>query len=134
MSSATLAFGNVVVTSPTGVSALLGEFIIRCSNGDNATRNIRLRLAISGGASGSAAQRQMTRAGAPAPLLYNLFEDPTYTTVWTATTGGRPDDVLSVPGNGVAELRKPIFGRIPGSQVSVTPGAYADTLIATVRY
>jgi spore coat protein U-like protein len=134
MSSSTLSFGNIVVTTPAGTSALLGDFIVRCTNSDNGARNVRLRLAISAGASGSAAQRHMTRPGAAVPLLYNLYEDPAYTVVWAATTGGRPDEVLSVPGQGTAELRRQVFGRVPGNQAAVTPGSYADTLIATVRY
>lgn len=134
MSASTLAFGNVVPNSPSGLSALLGEFIVRCANGGNNARNVRLRLAISSGSSGTEAQRQMTRAGATVPLLYNLFEDAAYTSVWTATTGGRPDEVLNVPGRDTAELRRQVFGRIPGNQASVTPGLYADTLIAAVRY
>lgn len=134
ISSGTLAFGSVVPSSPAGVSMLLGDFIVRCSNTDVGSRNVRLRLAISAGNSGNAAQRQMTRAGAPVPLLYNLYEDAAYTTVWTATTGGRPDEVLSVPGSSTAELRRQIFGRIPGGQTTVMAGLYADTLIASVRY
>jgi spore coat protein U-like protein len=134
ISSGTLAFGNIVPTSPVGVSVLLGDFIVRCSNTDSGSRNVRLRLAISAGSSGNAAQRQMTRAGAPVSLLYNLYEDAAYTTVWTATTGGRPDEVLSVSGNSTAELRRQIFGRIPGGQTTVTAGLYSDTLIASVRY
>lgn len=128
------AFGNIVTTAPAGVGALLGEFVVRCANGDNVARNVRLRLAISAGASGSAGQRHMRQAGAPTPLLYNLFEDAAYTVVWTATTGGRPDEFLNVPARAVREIRRPIFGRVPGSQTAVTPGIYSDTLIATVRY
>jgi spore coat protein U-like protein len=134
MSSGVFAFGNIVPFSPTGVSALLGEFIVRCANSGSATRNVRLRLAISAGASGTAAQRHMTRAGAPVPLLYNLYEDPAYTTVWTAMTGGRPDETLSVPAGATAELRRQVYGRVPGSQTTVTAGVYSDTLVAEVRY
>lgn len=132
--SGVLSFGNVVVTAPAGVSTLLGEFIVRCVNVDNNSRNVRLRLAISAGNSGTAGQRQMRQAGAPAPLLYNLYEDAAYTVVWTASTGGRPDEFLTVPARSTTELRRSIFGRVPGRQTSVTPGLYSDTLVATVRY
>jgi spore coat protein U-like protein len=132
--SGLFSFGNVVPTSPAGVGALLGEFIIRCVNVDNQARNVRLRLAISGGSSGSAAQRQMQRTGAPTPLLYNLYEDAAYTVVWTATTGGRPDEFLNIPARTTTELRRPIFGKIPGSQTGVTVGLYSDQLLAIVRY
>jgi spore coat protein U-like protein len=132
--SGVLSFGNVVVTAPSGVSTLLGEFIVRCVNVDNGSRNVRLRLAISAGNSGTAGQRQMRQAGSPAPLLYNFYEDAAYTVVWTASTGGRPDEFLSVPARSTTELRRSIFGRVPGSQTSVTPGLYSDTLTATVRY
>lgn len=133
-SSGLFSFGNIVATSPAGVSALLGEFVIRCANVDNQSRNVRLRLAISGGNSGTAAQRQMRRAGAPAPLLYNLYEDAAYTVVWTADTGGRPDESLTIPARSTTELRRPIFGRVPGRQTTVTVGLYSDTLMAIVRY
>lgn len=132
--SGVLSFGNVVVTAPAGVSTLLGEFIVRCVNVDNNSRIVRLRLAISTGSSGTAGQRQMRQGGAPTPLLYNLYEDAAYTVVWTATTGGRPDEFLTIPARSTTEVRRPIFGRVPGRQTAVTPGLYSDTLIATVRY
>jgi spore coat protein U-like protein len=134
MSSGLFSFGNIVPFSPAGVSALLGEFIVRCANPGSNARNVRLRLAISAGASGTAAQRHMTRPGGTVPLLYNLYEDATYTTVWTAATGGRPDEVLNVPAGATAELRRQVFGRIPGSQTAVTVGRYSDVLVAEVRY
>jgi spore coat protein U-like protein len=132
--SGVLSFGNVVVTAPAGVSTLLGEFVVRCVNVDNQQRNVRLRLAISAGNSGTAGQRQMRQAGGLAPLVYNLYEDAAYTVVWTASTGGRPDEFLTIPARSTTELRRAIFGRVPGSQTSVTPGLYSDTLVATVRY
>lgn len=134
VSSGTLSFGNFVPYAPAGVNALLGDVIVRCSNPDDAAQTVRLRLAISAGASGNAGQRQMRRAGAPTPLLYNLYEDPAYTVVWTDRIGGRPDEVLGVPARGSSELRRPIFGRVPGGQTAVTVGMYSDSLIATVRY
>jgi spore coat protein U-like protein len=132
--SGLFSFGNVVAMAPAGVSTLLGEFVVRCSNVDNVARNVRLRLAISAGSSGTTSQRQMRQASAATPLLYNLFEDAGYTVVWTATTGGRPDEFLNLPARTTAEIRRPIFGRVPGRQTAVTPGLYSDTLIATVRY
>ena len=133
-SGGVLTFGNINVLSPAGVSTLLGDFIVRCANVDNQARNVRVRLAISAGGSGSTAQRQMRQASAPTPLLYNLYEDAAYTVVWTATTGGRPDEFLTISPRATSEIRRSIFGRIPGRQTTVTPGAYSDTLVATVRY
>jgi spore coat protein U-like protein len=129
-----LAFGPVNPISPLAVSTMLGEFVVRCTNSANASRNVRLRLAISAGNSGTAAQRQMRRAGSSVPLFYNLYEDAAYTLVWTASTGGRPDEVLEVPARGAAEIRRPIFGRIPGGQRTVSVGAYSDSLTVNVRY
>lgn len=134
VSSGTLSFGNIVPQAPAGVSALLGDFIVRCANPDNVARTVRLRLAISAGNSGNAGQRQLRRPAAPAPLLYNLFEDAAYSIVWTDTTAGRPDELLRLAPRSTGELRRPIFGRIPGNQTAVTAGLYSDTLIATVRY
>jgi spore coat protein U-like protein len=134
MSSGLFSFGNIVPFSPAGVSGLLGEFIVRCANPGNSARNVRLRLAISAGSSGTATQRHMTRPGGTVPLLYNLYEDATYTTVWTANTGGRPDEVLNIPAGATSELRRQVFGRIPGRQTAVTVGHYSDALVAEVRY
>ena len=133
-SAGVFSFGNVVTMSPAGVSALLGDFVVRCANVDNQARNVRLRLAISAGNSGTTGQRHMRKAGAATPLIYNLYEDAGYTVVWTATTGGRPDEFLTVPARSTSEVRRSIFGRIPGSQTTVVPGAYSDILVATVRY
>jgi spore coat protein U-like protein len=134
ISSAILAFGNIVPASPTATSALLGDFVVNCANAHPAAqdRTVTLRLTISAGSSGSEAQREMIRAGAGSPLLYNLYKDAAYTTVWPVTTSD--SESLIVPGQGSAELRRPIFGRVPGSQASVTPGLYSDTLTATVTY
>lgn len=134
VSAGTLSFGNVIPQAPAGTVALLGDFIVRCANPDNLTRTVRLRLAISAGNSGSTGQRQMRRGGSPTPLLYNVYEDAAYSIVWTDTTAGRPDELLRVAPRSTGELRRPIFGRIPGGQTTVTAGVYSDTLIATVRY
>ena len=132
ISSAILAFGNIVPASPTATSAMLGDFVVNCENQTGANRTVTLTMTISAGSSGSQAQREMIRAGAVSPLLYNLYQDAAYTTVWPVTTSA--SESLPVPRFGSAELRRPIFGRVPGSQAAVTPGLYSDSLTATVTY
>lgn len=134
LSPAVLAFGTYSPLAPGGIAMLLGEIVISCTNTrTNPTESIKVRAAISAGASGSTAQRQMVSASSPVPLLYNLFQDAGYTTVWTDSLGGSGID-LNVPRGGSAQMKLPVFGRVPASQSGVRPGAYVDSLVLTVRY
>lgn len=133
ISPGVLAFGQYSPLAPGGISMLLGEAVVTCTNArTNPTESIKIRAAISAGG-GTVAQRQMTSAGSPIPLLYNLFQDGSYTTVWSDSTGGPGIDLI-VPRGESRQLRLPVFGRVPGSQGGVRPGAYSDALVLTVRY
>ncbi len=134
MSPSTLAFGNYSPNLPGGVARLLGNAVVDCVNTRNNPPNqIAVRVSISAGGSGSVAQRRMTMGGSSVPLLYNLYTDATYTTVWPDSTTGR-GDVLSLPPGRSAELQLPVFGRIPAGQTTVRLGAYSDSLVLMVRY
>ncbi len=134
MSPGVLAFGTYSPLAPGGISMLLGEVVVSCTNTrTNPTENLKIRAGISAGSSGSVAQRQMTSASSPVPLLYNLFQDASYTTLWTDSTGGSGIN-LTVPQGESRQLKLPVFGRVPGNQGGVRPGAYSDALVLTVRY
>lgn len=134
MSPSTLAFGDYVPNAPGGVARLLGNVVVGCSNTRNNPPNqIALRISISAGQSGTTAQRHMTMPGSTPPLIYNLFTDPAYTSVWPDSTTGR-GEVLSVPPGQSAQLQLPVYGRIPAGQITVRMGAYSDSLVLTLRY
>jgi spore coat protein U-like protein len=134
MSPSTLAFGNYSPNLPGGVARLLGNVVVDCSNSRNTPPNqIAVRVSISAGQSGTIAQRKMTTPGSSTPLLYNLFADAAFTDVWTDSATGR-GSVLSIPPGTSARLQLPVYGRIPAGQIAVRIGAYADSLVLTLRY
>lgn len=72
--------------------------------------------------------RKMT-GPASAVLSYSLFSDTARTTNWGSTV---TTDTLAGVGTGAAQSLT-IYGRVPASQF-VTPGAYTDTITATVTF
>jgi spore coat protein U-like protein len=63
-------------------------------------------------------------------LSYSLYQNSTRTTNWGNTVG---TDTVSGTGTGNAQALN-VYGRIPGSQTSVVPGSYADTITVTLTY
>ena len=134
MSPGILSFGTYSPLAAGDLAMMLGEAVVTCSNSrTNPTEIVKVRAAISAGSSGSVAQRQMVSAASPVPLLYNLYQDGSYTSVWTDSLGGGGID-LTVLRGGSAQLRLPVFGRVPSRQSTVRPGAYSDSLVLTIRY
>jgi spore coat protein U-like protein len=84
-------------------------------------------VGLDGGGSGSVIARQM--ASGAAVLNYGLYQDAARTTNWGDTVG--TDTVAGVGGGGIQNIT--VYGRIPTSQF-VAPGAYSDTVTATVTY
>ena len=72
--------------------------------------------------------RSMT-GPASALLGYGLFQDAGHTLNWGQTAG---TDTVAGIGNGAAQPIT-VYGQIPASEL-VAPGAYADTITATVTY
>jgi spore coat protein U-like protein len=127
-----LNFGTYSPLSPAGISMLLGEVDITCSNDKKGKGEVvKIRPGISAGNSGNVAQRQM-KSGTTA-LLYNLYRDAAYSTIWTDGPGAPSYDLLVASGAS-AQLRLPVFGRVPGGQSGALPGAYFDTLVLSIRY
>jgi spore coat protein U-like protein len=62
-------------------------------------------------------------------LAYGLFRDAAFTQNWGITIG---TDTQVGTGNGSAQAIT-VFGQLPANQF-VTPGAYADTITATVTF
>jgi spore coat protein U-like protein len=97
---------------------------VTCTN--TTVFNIGLNAGTATGA--TVTTRKMT-SPALATLNYKLFRDSTRAQNWGNTVG---TDTLISQGNGAA-LQYGVFGQLSAGQF-VTPGAYADTIIATVTY
>jgi spore coat protein U-like protein len=97
---------------------------VTCTN--TTVFNIGLNAGTATGA--TVTTRKMT-GPASATLRYSLFRDSSRTQNWGNTVG---TDTLPSTGTGTAQMFN-VFGEIPAGQY-VAPGAYADTIIATVTY
>lgn len=115
-----MAFGiytGVVATSTSIVS-------VTCTN--TTPYNIGLSAGLATGA--TVTTRSMTGT-ASALLGYALFSDPARTVNWGLTIG---TNTVTGTGNGAAQPIT-VYGQVPAAQF-VAPGAYADTITATVTY
>jgi len=95
-----------------------------CSNGVPYT--VGLNAGVSTGA--TVTTRKMKGPGSDL-LAYSLFRDAARTLNWGVTVGA---DTVAGTGTGTAQTLT-VFGRIPASQF-VGPGAYADTITATLTF
>jgi spore coat protein U-like protein len=120
ITSASLGFGTYV-----GVVKDASAIItVRCSKGT--AYNVGLNAGAAPGATVST--RKMTGPGS-ALLSYNLFRDTGRTINWGNTIG---TDTRTGTGSGTNESVY-VYGRLPPQQ-RATPGAYTDTVIATITY
>lgn len=114
-----LAFGNY----SQAVLAAASSVTITCTLGT--PYNVGLDVGTGTGA--TIASRKMT-FGANL-LSYGLFSDPAHSVVWGPTIG---TNTVVGTATGLPQIL-PIYGQIPASQL-VGPGAYLDTITATVTY
>ncbi len=119
-----MAFGNTDTT---------GSVKVNC--GGVVGLLIPFNIAISAGASGSFANRQM-KSGSNA-LAYNLYTDASYTTIWG--DGSSSTQIISsgvtLDALGLSPAQNfYVYGRIPGRQTAAIPGVYADTISVTLTY
>jgi spore coat protein U-like protein len=122
ISAAAMAFGTYTGSStPVDQTA---DLTVSCTN--STTYEISLDDGTTAG--GSIATRKMARAGG-GTLDYRLYSDSGHTTVWGETAA---TDTVAGTGNGAAQTIT-VYGRVLASQLP-TPGAYADTVVATVTY
>ena len=120
VSATPLGFGNYTgVVDPASSTVT-----VTCTN--TTPYNVGLSAGLATGA--TVTTRKMT--GPAAALLgYELFSNAGHTTNWGLTIG---TDTVAGTGNGAAQPIT-IFGQIPAAEF-VAPGAYADTITATVTF
>ena len=113
--------GVAVATLPFDATTTLAW---RCSTGFN--------TAITIGPGGSGDQENRALLFGAIPLVYNLFTDVTFGTIWGDGTG--TTSTVAVVGTGMASVGNTIvYGRIPlaAAQAAVT-GIYTDTVLVTI--
>jgi spore coat protein U-like protein len=94
--------------------------------------NVSYAISLSSGSSGSALSRSMANGGST--LAYNLYTDPSRTSVWGNGAGGTVTRSNSyILGLFSKTDAFPIYGRIPPGQ-TVGAGSYSDSLVATVTF
>jgi spore coat protein U-like protein len=119
ISATAVAFG--VYTGAVATST--GTLTITCTN--TTPYNIGLSAGLATGATVTTRQMQ---GPAGALLNYVLTQDAAHATNWGNTTGSWEPGT----GNGAAQLVT-VYGQVAAGQ-SPTPGAYTDTVTATVNY
>jgi spore coat protein U-like protein len=120
VSATNLAFGTYTGAAATSTSAVS----VTCTN--STAYNVGLSSGLATGA--TVTTRQMTGPGS-ALLGYALFSDAGRTVNWGQTIG---TDTVTGTGNGSAQSIT-VYGQATAGQF-VTPGAYTDTITATVTY
>jgi spore coat protein U domain-containing protein, fimbrial subunit CupE1/2/3/6 len=120
ISATNLAFGTY-----TGVQvAQTSTISVTCTN--TTPYNVGLNPGTASGA--TVTTRKMTGPGG-ALLAYALYQDAGHTINWGQTVG---TDTEAGTGNGSAQALT-VYGLLTAGQY-VTPGAYVDTITATVTY
>jgi spore coat protein U-like protein len=115
-----LGFGTYV---PSAASAATSTISVTCTN--TTPYNVGLNAGVASGA--TVTNRSMTGPGS-ALLNYALTSDSGHTTNWGNSTGSW----VGGTGNGSAQALT-VYGQVAAGQY-VAPGAYSDTITATVNY
>ncbi len=125
MANCTISATNLAFGSYTGaLTNATSTISVTCTK--STTYNVGLDAGTSTGA--TVTTRKMT-GPAGATLAYALYQDSAHTINWGNTVS---TDTVSGTGNGSAQTLT-VYGEVPAGQ-SVTPGAYTDTITATITY
>ena len=119
-SNAPLAFGNFTGSAISATTTVM----VTCTN--TTPYNVGLDAGTSSGA--TVGNRMMTGPGA-VELRYGIYQDVGHTVNWGQTVG---TDTEAGIGNGSAQALT-LYGYMP-SGPAANPGAYTDTITATVNY
>jgi spore coat protein U-like protein len=122
VSSNNVSFGSTGVLSAALFAT--GAVTAQCTLADNYS------IALNAGASASLTDRQMILAGGSAVAHYQLYTSSSYGSIWGDGTSGT--STVTGTGNGGNQTYV-VYAEVP-AQTTPTPGAYADTITATVTY
>lgn len=128
VSATAVAFG---VYNPFSASPLdtTGTVTVHCFGFLFENANYTIRFSTGGGAGYA---RRMSSGSAL--LSYQLYRNAARTEIWGDGSGGT--FTIAVNQNYTAEIyiNHTVYGRIPASQTTVSPGSYTDTITVTVTY
>lgn len=121
--------------SPTGGASVTGtgNVAVTCLSVQAGTA--AYTIALSSGA-GTFANRIMTSPGPPSYTLgYNLYSDNARTMIWGDGTSGTStvSDVYSILLLPITH-NFPVYGFIPGSQITAGVGTYSDSVTVTITF
>ncbi|CAI0749493.1 Uncharacterized secreted protein [Serratia entomophila] len=115
---------NVSIVSSVGA----GSVQLRCNPGLSVT----LALGIGNHITGSiAAGRKLQNATTAETLLYQLYQDSNYSTLWGDGGNGGTTQTLSATGS-TQEIK--VYARLFSTSILPTSGVYSDTVLLTVTY
>ncbi len=125
MSASGVNFGTTTGEATTAV----GNLVLRCTGNGNPSYSI----ALTTGLSGVYALRQMGNGAER--LGYNLYTEASLGTIWGDGTGGSQlvTGRLQFQGQPLLIIMVPVRARLP-VQPAPAPGAYQDTILATLNY
>ena len=124
-----VTFGNVnPQSSQTDANATLNY---TCTNSSLlTTRYATVCFSIGDGAQGGGnSNPRRMQDGAADPLYFQLFQDPTHTTVWGSSFFGVNTPVqvnVTIPARGTVSGSATMYGRVVGGQTTAIPGSYQD--------
>jgi len=121
-------FGNVnPLSSQTDTTATLNY---TCTNGATLSRSATVCFSIGDGVQGGGnANPRRMQNGAGNPLLFQLFQDASRSTVWGSTFFGVVTPVMvnmTIAGRGTRTGTATMYGRVLTGQTTAVPGAYQD--------
>ena len=125
VTTAALAFGSydpVVANASSGLDGT-GRLTVAC------TKGVAPAIALAAGSNASGATRRLSD-GAGHFLEYDLFQDSSRSTVWSASGAGI---YTAAAATSKASRDFTVYGRVAGNQ-DVPAGAYGDTVVATVNF
>ncbi|HUB48625.1 MAG TPA: spore coat U domain-containing protein [Acetobacteraceae bacterium] len=120
ISASNLGFGNYSGAAATGTATIT----VTCTN--TSPYNVGLNAGTASGA--TVTSRKMVGPGG-ATLAYQLTQDSAHVVNWGQTVG---TDTVAGTGNGSAQTLT-VYGQVAAGQY-VAPGAYSDTITATITY
>lgn len=127
----TLSFGQVSsLSSNISVvsSANAGSVVLRC----NPNLSVTLGLGIGTHVTGSiSAGRKLQNSVTAETLLYQLYKDSNYSSIWGDGSNGGTTQVITASGS-TQEIK--VYARLFSTSILPTSGTYSDTVLLTVTY
>lgn len=115
---------NISIVSSSGA----GSILFRCNPGLSVT----LALGIGNNVTGSiSAGRKLKNTLTSETLLYQLYQDSNYSTLWGDGSNGGNSEIVAA--TGITQEIK-VYARLFSTSTLPTSGIYSDTVLLTVTY